>query len=51
MDFEPMIKEEACGAPIYNACPEFALSLNALTSAQIASSKLAMLSKAPSVFK
>jgi hypothetical protein len=33
MDFEPMIKEEACGAPIYNACPEFALSLNALTSA------------------
>jgi hypothetical protein len=25
-DFELMIKEEASGAPVYKACPEFVLS-------------------------
>jgi hypothetical protein len=42
-----MIKEEASGAPIYKACPEFVLSLKVLHQRQKASSKLAMLSKAP----
>jgi hypothetical protein len=46
-----MIKEEASGAPIYKACPEFVLSRKSLTSAPESVIRARDAQQGPGVFK
>jgi hypothetical protein len=46
-----MIKEQASGAPIYKACPEFVLSRKFLTSAPESVIKTSDAQQGPGVFK